>query len=160
MEVEYIVQEDLDLSGAEVQSSDNSENTENSDKDVLEQYLQMVNPDNFSDVLNKLKYSERGKLKKLEKDLRDLVDEYFALYRQIDILSSKIKAIQEEYYNYSDVSDSIQDNIDDMGTDIEEKGRTYFLNSYLSIKKLPLNSFVSSPLVEKQISNIIEMNKK
>jgi hypothetical protein len=46
-----------------------------------------------------------------------------------------------------------------MEEDMEKLNETYFLNSYLSTKNVSLDNFVSDPLVEKQIQNIIELNK-
>lgn len=129
-------------------------------QDAIDRYLELVNPDNFVDVLKRLKYSDKIKLKKIEKELKETVDSYFELCNQINILSQEIDDKETDYYNMSSVSDGIQDEIDDMATNIEQEGKTYFLNSYLSTKNVPLNSFVSSPLVEKQIANIIEANKR
>jgi hypothetical protein len=47
-----------------------------------------------------------------------------------------------------------------MGENMENLNETYFLNSYLSTKSASIDNFVSAPLVEKQISNIIELNKQ
>ncbi len=47
-----------------------------------------------------------------------------------------------------------------MEEDMEKLNETYFLNSYLSTKNASLDNFISDPLVEKQISNIIELNKQ
>jgi hypothetical protein len=47
-----------------------------------------------------------------------------------------------------------------MGEKMENLNETYFLNSYLSTKSASIDNFVSAPLVEKQISNIIELNKQ
>lgn len=129
-------------------------------QDAIDRYLELVNPDNFVDVLKRLKYSDKIKLKKIEKELKETVDSYFELCNQINILSQEIDDKETDYYNMSSVSDGIQDEIDGMATNIEQEGKTYFLNSYLSTKNVPLNSFVSSPLVEKQIANIIEANKR
>jgi hypothetical protein len=47
-----------------------------------------------------------------------------------------------------------------MSENMENLNETYFLNSYLSTKSASIDNFVSAPLVEKQISNIIELNKQ
>jgi hypothetical protein len=47
-----------------------------------------------------------------------------------------------------------------LSEDFEKTNEKYFLNSYLSTRNASLDKFVSNPLVEKQISNIIELNKQ
>lgn len=146
--VEFHVQPDLDF-----------QDVINPDKDVIDQYLQLINPDKFDDVLKMLKYSEKFKLKKLEKKMRELVEQYYILCNQINILSGKIEAIQNEYYNSCDEVDFTKDDMDNKTIEMNEKNRAYFLNQYDSIKKHLLENFVSTPLVEKQIANIIQLGK-
>jgi hypothetical protein len=147
--VDFQVQPDLDF-----------QDIINPDKDVVDQYLQLINPDKFEDVLKMLKYSERFKLKKLEKELRELVEQYYILFNKINILSGRIESIQNEYYKLSDETDFIQDDLDNKTVEMNDKNRAYFLNKYVSIKKSLFENFVSTPLIEKQIANIIELGKR
>jgi len=47
-----------------------------------------------------------------------------------------------------------------MSDNMDDLNKAYFLNSYLSTKNVSFDSFVSSELVEKQIANIIALNKQ
>jgi hypothetical protein len=79
---------------------------------------------------------------------------------QIDLIEAKIDKLEnEENTLYSSYYTKVKE-AKKMEEDMEKLNETYFLNSYLSTKNAPLNNFVSDPLVEKQISNIIELNKQ
>ena len=148
-EIEYIVQPDFDFSSLD-----------KPDKDVLEQYLKLVNPDKFNDVLKMLKFFEKFKLKKIKKELEELVGEYSVLNIQIYNLLQQIEWLEKEYGAWANKSDSIEEEIDKMDIDIEKKAKRYSLNSYLSTKKVSLDDFVAAPTVEKQIKYILELHKR
>jgi hypothetical protein len=47
-----------------------------------------------------------------------------------------------------------------MNENMEKMNQTYFLDSYQSTKKVSLDDFVASPIVEKQVKYLIESYKK
>jgi hypothetical protein len=79
---------------------------------------------------------------------------------QIDLIEAKIDKLEnEENTLYSSYYTKVKE-AKKMEEDMEKLNETYFLNSYLSTKNAPLENFISNPLVEKQISSIIELNKQ
>ncbi|MBQ5945781.1 hypothetical protein IJL65_05445 [bacterium] len=82
------------------------------------------------------------------------------LSHQIEIIDAKIEKLESEESQIFSAYQKSRKETEKMGEDMEKVSETYFLNSYLSTKDVHLDSFISTPLVERQITNIIESNKK
>ena len=112
---------------------------------------------NFKEILdpNEITYTENVREK-----IKWFVNKYWTLRYQIKNLGNMITQLENEYNNINAIYDQKKEEAEKMVEDMQDLNETYFLNSYLSTKNVSLNDFVSSPLVEKQISNIIELSKQ
>ena len=122
----------------------------------------------FLDTVNRKNRDEyKGYLDKTEiswmENLYNLIKKYCEIYSdlrcQIDIMDGKISKLEREESEIYSKFCGLKKGIEWMAENMWKKNETYFLNSYLSTKNVSLDSFVSSPIVEKQIANIIESNR-
>lgn len=128
--------------------------------ELIGAFLRLMDPDYWSGFKKLLNKSQIAYVEKLRKQLRKPCKTYSQLWRQIRIINDKILQLElEEVSMYSKYYKWKKDT-KKLSEDFEDTNERYFLNSYLSTKKTSLDSFVSNPLVEKQISNIIELNKQ
>lgn len=128
--------------------------------EVLLKFLEILNVKNWDKNKELLTKDEVEKFDKLYAKVKKQCNNYLELSYQIDLLTDKIAELEAEeakiytdYYNWVKEVEKMSDNMDDLN-------KAYFLNSYLSTKNVSFDSFVSSELVEKQIANIIELNKQ
>jgi hypothetical protein len=99
-------------------------------------------------------------MENLYESIKKHCNTYLELKCQIDLASAKIDKLEnEESVLYSSYYSKVKE-AKEMEENMEKLNETYFLNSYISNKNAPLENFISDPLVEKQISNIIELNKQ
>jgi len=97
---------------------------------------------------------------KIYESIKKHCNNFLELKCQIDLASAKIDKLEnEENTLYSSYYNKVKE-AKEMEENMEKLNETYFLNSYTSTKNASLDNFISSPLVEKQISNIIELNKQ
>ena len=128
--------------------------------EVLLKFLEILNVKNWDKNKELLSKDEVEKFEQLYAKVKKQCNNYLELGYQIDLLTDKISELEADeakiytdYYNWVKEAQKMSDNMDDLN-------KAYFLNSYLSTKNVSFDSFVSSELVEKQIANIIELNKQ
>ena len=127
---------------------------------IINKFLSVVEPENRNKYKGLLDKPEITWIENLHTSLKKQLKNYIELLYQIDLIDAKIDKLEnEENLIYSKYCQRVKDS-KKMEEDMEKINETYFLNSYQSTKNVSLNSFVSNPLVEKQISNIIELSKK
>ena len=127
---------------------------------IINKFLSVVEPENRNKYKGLLDKLEITWIENLHTSLKKQLKNYIELLYQIDLIDAKIDKLEnEENLIYSKYCQGVKES-KKMEEDMEKINETYFLNSYLSTKNVSLNSFVSNPLVEKQISNIIELSKK
>lgn len=126
----------------------------------ITRFLSVVYQKNRERYKKLLDESEIQWIKNLYESIKKQCNTYLELKCQIDLVSAKIDKLENEentlytsYYNWVKEAKKMEE-------DMEKLNETYFLNSYLSTKNASLDNFISDPLVEKQISNIIELNKQ
>ena len=146
---------------------DNTDDSESWDKEffytitsIIENFLEIVSQENWPKYKGLLNNDEIKQVDEIHSFVKEYCVKYLDLSYQIDIIDSKISQLDDEetsiginYYN-------LKKEIEEMVKNAQELGETYFLNSYLSTKNVSFDDFVSTPLIEKQISHIIETNKK
>lgn len=128
--------------------------------EVLLKFLEILNAKNWDKNKELLSKDEVEKFEQLYAKVKKQCNNYLELGYQIDLLTDKISELEADeakiytdYYNWVKEAQKMSDNMDDLN-------KAYFLNSYLSTKNVSFDSFVSSELVEKQIANIIALNKQ
>ena len=128
--------------------------------EVLLKFLEILNAKNWDKNKELLSKDEVEKFEQLYAKVKKQCNNYLELGYQIDLLTDKISELEADeakiytdYYNWVKEAQKMSDNMDDLN-------KAYFLNSYLSTKNVSFDSFVSSELVEKQIANIINLNKQ
>ena len=123
-------------------------------------FLSVMYPKNREKYKKLLDKSEIQWMENLYESIKKHCNTYLELKCQIDLTSAKIDKLEnEESVLYSSYYTKVKE-AKKMEEDMEKLNETYFLNSYLSTKSAPLENFISNPLVEKQISSIIELNKQ
>ena len=129
-------------------------------EEIINKFLGITERDNWDKHKHKLNKTEIEWIENLRESLKKHCGNYLELLYQIDLIEAKIDKLEnEENTLYSSYYNKVKE-AKKMEEEMEKLNETYFLNSYLSTKSAPLESFVSDPLVEKQISNIIELNKQ
>lgn len=129
-------------------------------EEIINKFLGITERDNWDKHKPKLNKTEIEWIENLRESLKKYCTNYLELLYQIDLIEAKIDKLEnEENTLYSSYYTKIKE-AKKMEEDMEKLNETYFLNSYLSTKNAPLDNFISAPLVEKQISNIIELNKQ
>lgn len=128
--------------------------------EVLLKFLEILSVKNWDKNKELLTKDEVEKFEKLYAKVKKQCNNYLELSYQIELLTDKISELESnkakiytDYYNWVKDEKKMLDNMGDLN-------KTYSLNSYLFTKNVSFDSFVSSELVEKQIANIIERNKK
>ena len=128
--------------------------------EVLLKFLEILDVKKWDKNKELLTKDEVEKFEKLYAKVKKQCNNYLELSYQIELLKDKIAELESEeakiytdYYNWVKEVEKMSDKMDDLN-------KAYFLNSYLSTKNVSFDSFVSSELVEKQIANIIELNKQ
>lgn len=128
--------------------------------EVLLKFLEILNAKNWDKNKELLSKDEVEKFEQLYAKVKKQCNNYLELGYQIDLLTDKISELEADeakiytdYYNWVKEAQKMSDNMDDLN-------KAYFLNSYLSTKNVSFDSFVSSELVEKQIANIVALNKQ
>ena len=128
--------------------------------EIINKFLGITERENRNKHKHKLNKTEIEWIENLRESLKKHCGNYLELLYQIDLIEAKIDKLEnEENTLYSSYYNKVKES-KKMEEEMEKLNETYFLNSYLSTKSAPLNNFVSDPLVEKQISNIIELNKQ
>ena len=129
-------------------------------EELIDAFIRVVKPENWSHFKEYLSKEEIEYIEKLHTQLKKQCKSYSELSRQIKLINNKINELKiEEAKIYSEYYKLVMDT-KELSENFEKTNEKYFLNSYLSTRNASLDSFVSDPLVEKQISNIIELNKK
>lgn len=128
--------------------------------EIIDKFIGITERENWDKHKKLLDKTEIEWIENLRESLKKYCANYIELLYQIDLVEAKIDKLEnEENTLYSSYYNKVKE-AKKMEEDMEKLNETYFLNSYLSTKSAPLESFVSDPLVEKQISNIIELNKQ
>jgi predicted transcriptional regulator len=127
---------------------------------VIGRFLFLVDANNWKENSKLLKKKEIIKVKKLYSMLKKDLSKYLDLIYQIELITSKIDKLEGEKNGISVKYNGLNERLEKTIEESQELDKTYFLNSYLSTKNLSLENFVTSPIVEKQITNIVEANKK
>ena len=128
--------------------------------EIINKFLGITERENRNKHKQLLDKTEIEWIENLRESLKKHCGNYLELLYQIDLIEAKIDKLEnEENTLYSSYYNKVKES-KKMEEEMEKLNETYFLNSYLSTKSAPLNNFVSDPLVEKQISNIIELNKQ
>lgn len=129
-------------------------------EEIINKFLGITERDNWDKHKHKLNKTEIEWIENLRESLKKYCTNYLELLYQIDLIEAKIDKLEnEENTLYSSYYTKVKE-AKKMEEDMEKLNETYFLNSYLSTKSAPLENFISNPLVEKQISSIIELNKQ
>lgn len=129
-------------------------------KEEITRFLSLNQHENREKYKKSLDKIEIEWVENLYNSIKKHCENYIKLMCQIDIIDAKIEKLEyEENILYTWYNKWVKE-AKEMGENMENLNETYFLNSYLSTKSAPLESFVSSPLVEKQIIDIIESNNK
>jgi len=128
--------------------------------EYLELFFQLTNPETWDVFSALLDNNESQALLDMKKSIQDLIDKYeelwhqtYGLWMMIEKLESQLASIESAYNEGEEAIASLNDNM-------EKMNQTYFLDSYQSTKKVSLDDFVASPIVEKQIKYLIESYKK
>ena len=128
-------------------------------KEIITRFLSVRERGNWDKYKQLLDKTEIEWMDNLHNSIKKNLDIYLELLYQIDLIDAKIDKLEnEESTLYSKYYQWVKE-AKKMEEDMEKLNETYFLNSYLSTKNVSLDNFVSDPLVEKQIQNIIELNK-
>ena len=128
--------------------------------EIINKFLGITERENWDKHKQLLDKTEIEWIENLRESLKKYCTNYLELLYQIDLVEAKIDKLEnEENTLYSSYYTKVKE-AKKMEEEMEKLNETYFLNSYLSTKSAPLESFVSSPLVEKQIIDIIESNNK
>ena len=128
--------------------------------EVIGRFLFLVDTKNRKENSKLLKKKEIIKVKKLYSMLKKDLSKYLDLIYQIELITSKIDKLEGEKNGISVKYNGLNERLEKTIEESQELDKTYFLNSYLSTKNLSLENFVTSPIVQKQITNIVEANKK
>lgn len=128
-------------------------------KELIDAFIRVVKPEYWNNFKKHLSKEEIEYIEKLHAQVKKQCKSYSELSRQIKLIDNKITELEfEEAKIYSEYYKWVMD-AKKLSEDFEKTNEKYFLNSYLSTKNVSLDNFVSDPLVEKQIQNIIELNK-
>lgn len=123
-------------------------------------FLQLADPEVW-DVFNSLlDDKESQKLSDLRKSVQELIDKYeelwqqsFGLWMMVEKLEWQLASVESAYIEGEEAITLLNENM-------EKMNQVFFLDSYQSTKKVSLDDFVASPIVEKQIKYLLELNKK
>lgn len=127
---------------------------------VIDNFLNLVDHGNREENKKSLNSEEIEWIENLYATIKKHSEDYMELSHQIEIIDAKIEKLESEESQIFSAYQKSRKETEKMGEDMEKVSETYFLNSYLSTKDVHLDSFISTPLVERQITNIIESNKK
>lgn len=128
--------------------------------DAVNEFLDIVDPENWGIYKWFLDKDEIIWVENLFDSIKWYATDYWKLQYQIDNIERKISKLEAEEDTIYDSYTQLIRETKTINEDMEDLNKTYFLNSYLSTKNVSFDSFVSSELVEKQIANIIELNKQ
>lgn len=129
-------------------------------KELIDAFIRVVKPEYWNNFKKHLSKEEIEYIEKLHAQVKKQCKSYSELSRQIKLIDNKVTELEfEEAKIYSEYYKWVMD-AKKLSEDFEKTNEKYFLNSYLSTRNASLDKFVSNPLVEKQISNIIELNKQ
>lgn len=129
-------------------------------KEEITRFLNLNQHGNREKYKKSLEKIEIEWVENLYNSIKKHCENYIKLTCQIDLIEAKIEKLEnEENILYTSYNNWVKE-AKEMGENMENLNETYFLNSYLSTKSASIDNFVSAPLVEKQISNIIELNKQ
>ncbi len=128
--------------------------------EIINQFLYIKDPDNRDNFKEKLEENEISIVNNLYERIKESVNKYRILIYQIKNIENRISQSEKEYNAIGKIYNQKKDEGEKLEEKMQKQNESFFLNSYSSPKKVSLDSFVSSPLVEKQISNIIELNKQ
>lgn len=128
--------------------------------DYLQLFFQLTNPETWDVFSALLDSRESQSLLDMKKSVQDLIDKYeelwhqtYGLWMMMEKLEWQLATIESEYIKW-------EQDIVTMNENMEKMNQTYFLDSYQSTKKVSLDDFVASPIVEKQVRYLIESYKK
>ena len=153
-----------DLSWTINEDDKQNDETENDwwEINLLHLYLLLTEKNTKDYFLSFLDDSEKEELRKLELDpnLKNLLDKYKEIQRQLSRVSSKIDILTNEVSEIDDECSKYENDIVWLQENYNEQENSFFLNSHLSWEKVYLDDFVASPMVDKQIRYILELKKK
>ena len=127
---------------------------------IIENFLEIVNQENRESNKTLLDDEEIKQVESIYSFIKGHSIKYLDLLYQINIIDSKIAMLDSEetnigidYYNW-------KKELEKLAEEFQVLSESYFLNSYLSTKNASLDDFVTSKLVEKQITHIIQACKE
>ena len=127
---------------------------------ILSMYFQLTNENSRKFFKSLLDDQYVKKMEDLVENMKDLENRYKELWYQSLCLSEKIDRLEEESSKIDETSLKYENDILSMVNSKEERDQNFFLDSYKSTKHIPIDNFVATPVVKKQINHILNLYKK
>jgi len=139
-------------------NDDPSEADEEPERNALDFYFWMTDPANRPQLKQYLSDAEIDGIENLID--KELITKWKILQYQLWFSEKLMNALQLEYNDLDKKYSSAVSKRSALDENMEKTNEKYFLDSYQSTKNVTMDSFISNPVVKKQIDNLIQLNKK